>query len=248
MKRIAILLLIIPFFAGCEKPYDCIKPSGALTSKVYEGLTFTKIVVSKRIGVVINQGDEYRVEVRTGENLINDIEVTQTGDLLKLSDNTECNWTRSFGETVIYITAPNITDIYSKSEQEIRSGGVLTYPHLHLTLMDGYDGFSGTGTGDIILELNNESVFVENNNFGRFYLSGHTQKLEIGFYENGGVLRAENLWADVVQLYHRGSNDMHVRPVNEIHGGIYNVGDVLCYSHPPVVDVHEYYRGDFIYK
>lgn len=248
MKRIAILLLIIPFFAGCEKPYDCIKPSGALTSKVYEGLTFTKIVVSKRIGVVIAQGDEYRVEVRTGENLINDIEVTQTGDLLKLSDNTECNWTRSFGETVVYITAPNITDIYSKTEQEIRSNGVLRFPHLRLTLMDEYDGFSGVGTGDFILELNNESVVVDNNDVGRFFLSGRTKKLQIGFYENGGVLRAENLWADVVQLYHRGSNDMHVHPVNEIHGGIYNVGDVLCYSHPPVVDVHEYYRGDFIYK
>lgn len=248
MKRIAILLLIIGFFASCEKPYDCIKPSGALTSKVYEGLTFTKIVVSKRIGVVITQGDEYRVEVRAGENLINDIEVIQSGNLLKLSDNTECNWTRSFGETVVYITAPNITDIYSKSEQEIRSSGVLTYPHLHLTLMDDYDGFSGTGTGDIILELNNESVYVENNDVGRFYLSGHTQRLESNFYENGGVLHAENLLADVVQLYHRGSNDMHVHPVNEIHGGIYNVGDVLCYSRPPVADVHEYYRGDFIYK
>ncbi len=248
MKKIAVLLLLLVFFTNCEKPYDCIKPSGALTSKVYEGLSFTRILVEKRIGVVLTQGEQYRVEVRTGKNLINDIQVTQSGNLLKLSDNTECNWTREFGETVVYITAPNITDIYAKTEQEIRSNGVLTYPHLHLTLMDEYDGFSGTGTGDIYLELNNESVFVENNDFGRFYLSGHTQKLDVGFYENGGVLHAEHLLADVVQLYHRGSNDMHVYAVNEIHGAIYNVGDVLCYSRPPVADVHEYYRGDFIYK
>lgn len=248
MKKIAFLLLMISLFASCEKPYDCIKPSGAITSKVYEGLSFTRILVQKRIAVVITQGDQYRVEVRTGKNLINDIKVTQSGNLLQLSDNTECNWTREFGQTVVYITAPNITDIYSKSEQEIRSNGLLTYPNLHLTLMDDYDGFSGTGTGDIILEVNNESMNVENNDFGRFYLSGHTQKLQVGFYENGGVLRAENLLANIVQIYHRGSNDMHVHPIDEIHGGIYNVGDVLCYSRPPVADVHEYYRGDFIYK
>lgn len=248
MKRIVILILIITFFAACEKPYDCIKPSGSIASKVYEGLSFTKIVVSKRIGVVLTQGEQYRVEVRTGQNLINDIEVTQSGDFLRLSDNTECNWTREFGQTVVYITAPNITEIYSKSEQDIRSNGVLTYPYLQLSLMDENDGFSGVGTGDFILDLDNEFVKIDNNNVGRFYLSGHTQKLQIGFYENAGVLHAENLLADVVNLYHRGSNDMHVRPVNEIHGAIYNVGDVLCYSRPPIVDVHEYYRGDFIYQ
>lgn len=248
MKKTVILLLIISLFAGCEKPYDCIKPSGALTSKVFEGLSFNKIVVSKRIGVVITQGDAYRVEVRTGENLINDIEVKQSGDFLRLSDNTECNWTREFGETVVYITAPNITEIYSKTEQNIRSNGLLSYPNLRLTLMNEYDGFSGVGTGDIILELNSELVVVDNNDVGRFYLSGHTQKLQVGFYENGGVLHAENLLANIVQIYHRGSNDMYVHPIDEIHGGIYNVGDVLCYSRPPVADVHEYYRGDFIYK
>lgn len=248
MKKIIVLLLMLPLWSGCEKPYDCVKPSGAITSKVYQGLSFSRILVGKRIGVVLAQGPEYRVEVRSGQNLIQDIEVTQSGNLLRLQDNTECNWTRSFGQTVVYITAPNITDIYCKSEQEIRSDGVLTFPHLHLTLMDELDGFSGTGTGDVILNLNNESVHVENNDLGRFYLSGQTQKLEVGFYENGGVLRAENLQARVVQFYHRGSNDMHVRPVEEIHGSLYNVGDVWCYSRPAVVDVHEYYRGDFKYK
>ena len=117
MKKYLIYIVVLLVFIQCEKPIDCVKSSGPMKSKVFEGLTFTKLLVNKRIAVVITQGDQYKVEVKTGENLINDIEVKLSGDLLTLSDNTSCNWVRDYGETTVYITAPNITDIYSKSEQ-----------------------------------------------------------------------------------------------------------------------------------
>jgi len=250
MKNYIGYIFILFLFTHCEKPFDCVKSSGPIKSKVYDGLTFTKLLVNKRIGVVITQGDTYKVEVKTGENLINDIEVTLSGDLLTLSDNTSCNWTRDYGETVVYITAPSITDIYSKTEQNISSNGVLTYPELHLILMDEYDGFSGTGTGDFHLQVDNEKIFAENNEVGRFYITGTTNNLQVNFYENAGIFHGENLYANDIVFYHRGSNDMYLRPVNSLNGDIYNVGDVNCYSRPPVENVHvrKHYRGSLIYR
>jgi len=250
MKKYLIYIAVFLVFIQCEKPIDCVKSSGPVKSKVYEGLTFTKLLVNKRIAIVITQGDQYKVEVKTGENLINDIEVTLSGDLLTLSDNTSCNWVRDYGETVVYITAPNITDIFSKSEQNITSNGVLTYPSLHLTLLDDNDGFSGTGTGDFHLQVNSDNVFVENNEVGRFYLSGTTNNLQVSFYEGGGVFHGENLHANSIGFYHRGSNDLYIRPILSLNGDIYNVGDVNCYSRPPAENVHvrEHYRGSLIYR
>jgi hypothetical protein len=250
MKKYLFYFSILLLFTHCEKPFDCVKSSGPIKSRVYDGLTFTKLLVNKRIQVVITQGEVYKVEVQTGENLINDIEVIQSGDLLTLSDNTSCNWVRDYGETVVYITAPNITDIYSKTEQNITCNGTLTYPSLRLVLMDESDGFSGTGTGDIYLDVNNDRITIENNEVGRFYITGTTHNLYVNFYESGGVFHGENLYADAINFYHRGSNDLYLRPVNSLDGDIYNVGDVNCYSRPPAENVHvrEHYRGSLIYR
>ena len=250
MKKYLLYCVAVLLFIQCEKPIDCVKSSGPVKSKVFEGLTFTKLLVNKRIAVVITQGDQYKVEVQTGENLINDIEVTLSGDLLTLSDNTSCNWVRDYGETVVYITAPNITDIYSKTEQNITSNGVLTYPSLHLTLLDDNDGFSGTGTGDFHLQVSNDYVFVENNEVGRFFISGTTLILNINFAEGGGVFHGENLYANHIGFYHRSSNDLYIRPILSLEGDIYNVGDVNCYSRLPAenVNVRKHYRGSLIYR
>lgn len=248
MKRYVLYFTLLLMFTHCEKPSDCVKSSGPLKSKIYTGLTFTKLIVRQGVGVVITEGNDYSVEVRTGENLINDIEVKQSGEFLTLSDNTSCNWVREYGETMVYITAPNLTDIYSKTGQDIISNGILTYPSLRLCLMDSNDGFSGSGTGDIRLQINNQSLIAENNEVGRFYIQGHTQVLSVNFYEGGGVFHGENLYADAISFYHRGSNDMFLRPVNSIDGDIFNIGDVNCYSRPPVATVREHYRGRLVYR
>ncbi len=250
MKNHWIYFSLLLLFANCEKPIDCVKSSGPNKSRIYEGFTFTKLLVNKNIRVVITQGNTYKVEVQTGENLINDIEVTLADDWLTLSDNTTCNWVRDYGETVVYITAPNLTDIYSKTGDDIISNGVLTYPNLHLVLMDNYDGFSGSGTGDIILKVDSERIYIENNEIGRFYLTGSTDNLQVNFYEGGGVFHGENLYAGNIGLYHRGSNDMYIRPMNSLDGDLYNVGNVNCYSRPLAENVHvrEHYRGRLIYR
>jgi hypothetical protein len=250
MKKTLFIILTILLFISCEKPSDCIKSSGPIKSKVFTGLTFSKLLVNKRINVVLIEGAEHKVEVQTGENLINDIEVIVEGELLKLSDNTTCNWVRDYGNTIVYITAPNITQINSKTEQNITSEGVLHYPNLHIISTNSNDGYSGVGTGDFYLNIDNESLIVENNDLGRYFVIGNTQTLNVLFWENGGIFHGENLYANTVNFYHRGSNDLFIRPINFLSGNIYNVGDVNCYSRPPQenVNVTEHYRGRLIYR
>lgn len=239
---------LILFFASCEKTGDCIKSSGQMTSKVYEGISFNKIIVHNGIALVITQGDQYKVEVRTGENLIYDIEVKVLDNTLTLEDNTTCNWVREYGETVVYVTAPNVTDIYCKTEKNITSNGVLTYPNLHLVSMDNVDGYKGIGTGDYILQIDSQNLSIENNSFSRYFISGKTNEMNLNFYENGGIFHGENLFSNTITLYHRGSNDMFVHPTNAIFGNIYNVGNVYCNSRPPISPVVQHYRGRLIFN
>lgn len=234
-------------FSGCEKPGDCVKSAGAMAVRDYDGLTFDKIIVNKGIALVITQGPEYHVQVQTGENLINDVEVTVENDLLILEDNTVCNWVRDYGQTVVYVTAPNLTDIYSKTELQIVSKGVLTYNSLRVVSMDSEDGYDGAGTGDFYLVINNENLFVENNNVSQFHIAGQTQNLNVSFYESGGVFYGQELRAETVDFYHRGSNDLYLNPMQSITGNLYNIGNVISVNRPPVVNVTEHYQGRLIF-
>jgi len=246
MRNLFVILLVFAF-ASCEKPNDCIKSAGALTSKSFEGLTFSSIIVNKGIALVIKEGDVYKVEVQAGANLINDIQVNVEGGVLTLEDQTTCNWVREYGQTVVYVTAPDLTDIYAKTELNITSSGTLHYPDLHIVSMDSYDTYTGTGTGDFFLQLDNNSLTVENNNVSRFYLSGQTQNLQISFYESGGIFYGQEFLAQFISLYHRGSNDLYVHPIQSITGDIYNIGDVISITHPETVNVTEHYQGKLFF-
>lgn len=247
MRNIFAIALAFILFSSCEKPGDCIKSAGATAVKDYDGLVFSKIIVHKGISLVITQGPEFHVQVHTGENLINDIDVNVVDDMLVLEDNTVCNWVRDYGQTMVYVTAANLTDIYSKTELQIVSNGVLTYPNLHLISMDAEDGFNGAGTGDFYLQLNNQELTVENNNVSRYYLAGHTESLRIKFYEAGGIFYGQELRAETIDLYHRGSNDLYVNPIQSISGDLYNVGNVISVNRPPVVNVTEHYQGRLLF-
>ncbi len=248
MKKYILLFSVLLLFLQCEKPYDCVKSTGPVQSKVYNGLVFNKLLVNKRIAVVISQGTDNTVEVRTGENLINDIEVLAENGTLTLTDNTSCNWVRDYGETVVYITTPNLTDIYSKTEQPISSSGTLNFPNLHIVSMNEVDGYKGVGTGDFNLTVICDTMNVENNDVSRYNIKGTIADLSVNFYEGGGIFHGENLLANTIVLFHRGSNDLFVHPITKITGHIYNIGNVYCYSHPSIDAVVRHYQGRMIYR
>lgn len=247
IKKTSIILVLL-LLLGCEKPGDCFKSSGPMRSRTYNGLVFSKLLVNKGIAVVIKEGPEYSVNVMAGENLINDIKIDVVGDLLELTDDTSCNWTREYGETVVYITTPNLTDLYCKTEKTIASDGVLQFPSLRLVSMDTFDGYDGVGTGDLILNIDNQSLTVESNNVSGFFLAGHTESMFVNYYESGGILHGEGMRAEDVEVYHRGTNNVILHPIHSIKGGIFNTGNVICYNRPELPEqVIEYYRGRLIF-
>ena len=248
MKKFVLIAAVFFLFQSCNRPSDCVESAGALTSKQFDFTGFKKIIVYTGIGVVISQGPEYKVEVKTGANLIDNIEVTMAGDMLTLRDNTKCNWVREYGQTVVYITTPNLTEIYSKTEKDIVSDGILTFPNLRVVSMDLYDGYSGTGTGDFNLQVNNDNFTIDTNGISRYTIAGQTTNCAIRVYEAGGIINTQNLISSNVTIYHRGSNDMTVHPVNSITGDIYNIGNVISYTRPPSATVVEHYQGRLIYN
>jgi hypothetical protein len=90
---------------------------------------------------------------------------------------------------------------------------------------------------------------VSNNNVSRFYLSGQTNTANFNFYFGDGRIEAQNLIAQNITVYHRGSNDMIVNPVLNLKGDLYSTGYLISKNHPvnsPQVTAH--YNGQLIFE
>ena len=248
MKKFSLVMVLFWIFNACEKPSDCVESTGAIIIKDIPVQPFKKLKVYRGIEEVITQGAEYKVEIEAGENFISNVEVIQNGEQLIFKDEASCNWVRSYGRIRILVTTPTLEEVYSKTDRNISSNGVLTFPYLNFVAMDkDGDGESGAGTGDFILNVNNDYLNIANNNVSRFYLSGQTNTANFNFYFGDGRIEAQDLIAQHMLIYHRGSNDMIVRPIQSITGTMVSTGNVILKNVPPIVEIQELYQGIVIY-
>lgn len=248
MKKILLVLSLVLLFS-CEKPGDCVESLGDITTKEVAVTPFTRVEIHKGIELIVSQGPEYKVVIETGENIIDDIEVTQIGNILSCRNNNTCNWVREYGVTKVYVTAPDLSDIYSKSERNVSSVGALTYPVLRLFSLDkDGDGLEGAGTGDFFINVNNSQLVIQTNNVSRFYISGTTTQGLFEFYAGDSRIEAQDLTIQNLEVFHRGSNDMIVKPIQSITGKMVSTGNIILKNNPPLLDVQQLYQGQVIYN
>lgn len=249
MKKIFYIVASILLLLSCEKPSECFESTGTIVSREIPINAFTRLEVYRGVSVEITQSATYSLVVKSGENLIDNVEIVQEGNTLKLKDNTSCNWLREYGQTTVYITAPNIEEIYSKTERDIRSNGVLNYPNLTLTAVDkNGDGEEGAGTNDFYLDLNCNQLVIGSNNVARFFISGTCNYANFHFWAGDSRILAENLVVQNIYVFHRGSNDMIVKPIQSISGRIVSTGNVILKSIPTSVNVEQLFTGHIIYN
>ena len=245
MKYKIVFFLLVFLLVSCGISEDCFKGNGNQVTQTFLLENFSKIKVYDGVGLVVKEGSNYEVKVVTSDNIIDDLEVRLDGDMLVVKDNSSCNIARDYGQTVVYVTAPNLEEIHSKTEQDIKSDGVLNYPNLNLYAVDLSDG---AGTGDFRLLLNTSNLYVESNNVSNFYLSGNSENLHVFFAWGNGIFYGENLLIhNLLSLFHRGSNEIIIYPKNILTGEIYSTGNVILKNNPSQIpNVTQYSTGKLI--
>lgn len=248
MKNIIYILFVVLLMAcNSENASDCFQTSGSIIQVEIPLSAFDKILVNRDVELIVKEGTEQKVVIETGKNLLNDVEAIVVDKKLILSDNNSCNFVRDYGITKVYVTSPNITEIRSSTQYDIRSDGVLTYPSLTV-LSEDYSAPDTFTVGNFRLQINNTSFHVVFNNLSNCYVSGMTNNLNITYAAGTSRFEGRNLIAQNVTIWNRSSNDMIINPIQEIKGKILGTGDVICVNHPPIVNVEEQYKGRLIFE
>ncbi len=247
MKKLYIVFLFLSILScNKEDANDCFQTSGSIITEEIRVSSFTKIEVNEDINLVLKEGASQKVLVETGANLINDVTAIVVGETLFLSDNNNCNYLRDYGITTIYVTAPNITEINSKTQFEVRSDGILRFPKLEL-VSENFTNNS-PASGNFNLQVENEELNIVFNNLSNLFISGSTTNFTISFPGGNSRVEAENFVADVVNISSRGSNDIIINPQEKLIGNIYGTGDVIAVNHPPIVTLTSHYTGSLIFN
>ncbi len=246
----AIYILGMLLLIGCSsgKSWDCLQTAGDRVQQEMDVPEFTKILMWERTKLFLKQGEEQKVVIETGENLMNDIKVSVIDGRLEVHNNNSCNLVRDYGITKVYVTSPNITEIRSSTGYEIESVGTLSYQNLQLLSEDQGSEDQYHTDGDFRLSLDVENLSVVANGFSRFYLSGKATHAGFGLYAGNCRIYSEDLEVQELQVFHRSTGPMVVNPQASIKGKIVSLGDIISKNRPPIVEVEELYRGRLIFE
>ena len=247
MKKssLAFLWVMAILFAGCnsEKAGDCFQTAGEQQREVRNTEAFSQITVFEYLNLVIRQGPEFRVEVESGANLLNEISAEVIDGRLVLRNENRCNLFRDYGVSTVYVTAPDLTEVRSSTGFLVSSEGSLDYDDLTLISERFNDPEAEATDGHFDIEFNGRRLRAIVNGVAYLQLAGTAERFDVTIAAGDSRIEAQNLLAQEVVLNHRGSNNLFVDPIQSISGVIRGYGDVIASRRPPVVEVDEILNG-----
>lgn len=246
MKYLKYIIVVFIFSCDTENGSDCFKKAGAILIKEYALEDFSKVIFLEDIELEIRQGSENGIQISYGKNLIENISTSIVENQLIINNTTSCNLARDYKPAKIILTAINISEIRNASQFKIFSIEIIKFNSLTLISEDFL--VEATNVGDFELKIENQDLNIISNNVSNFNLTGITNNLFINFASGQGKFEGENLIAQKIDIFHRGTNKMIVNPIQQITGEIRSSGNVIAINRPPIVDVEEFYTGKLIFR
>ncbi|QLE01772.1 DUF2807 domain-containing protein [Galbibacter sp. BG1] len=241
------VLLLGTALTSCdsENANDCIQSSGKIIKEERAVTPFSRILVNEEISLVLKQDSVYKVEVESGENLLNDIDVEVVENQLVLTNHNICNFFREYNNTTVYVSTPTISEIRSATQRDIISDGVLESEKL-VVYSENYQNNEYLTSADFYLEVNVKSFQMVFNGISNMNISGEATNLNINMASGNGRFEGRGLSVENANIYHRGSNDIIVKASKTLSGDIYSTGDLISIGRPETVEVTEHYKGKLI--
>lgn len=195
---LAALLTAAALLAGCGKDHegDCLKSTGKVTTERRELAPFRVLRLYDNVEVTVVQDAETYAEVRTGQNLQEDLLLTEQNGELTIRNTSRCNWMRRYDvPRQVTLHTPRLTDVFHIGEKTLRTEGNFRQDTLFLHL---------ARAGDIEFDVTCKRLFVDQYELGDMRLVGQTEELIATVGDLGSLyaqdLRARRVFVDLDKL------------------------------------------------
>lgn len=226
MKKYPILLMVAflgGFLFSCE-----VKDSRSSGEQVEEERTlqpFSRIKVSGIINLNLSQGDSEWMRVEGDSKWVEQLKVEQRGDLLTISlKEGQKSWGKN-EKMEVSLQLKELKELAFEGAGQIKTSSMLDLDELFI---------SGKGVGNIVLELEAETVEAELNFVGNMELKGFAREFRL---ENEGVgnIDASKLISQRVELASSGIGKIAVHAEEELLMNVSGIGSVSYTGNPKQV-------------
>ena len=250
MKRILYLFLLVSLITSCNKEDapDCFQTAGDIVQNEVAVPEFEELIVYGRIKLYIEQGEEHKVVIESGENLINEVTAEVENGRLSLRNGNDCNFFRDYELTTVYVTVPKLTWLQNAGNRTIESVGELHFPEIWLRSFNQEKDSEIYTNGDFRMKLISENIRITTDGYSNFFLSGEVGYFDVYIADDDSRVEAAELVAQTVEIQHRGTNKIIVNPQQVLKGEIRSTGDVISVFRPATVDVETFYTGKLIFQ
>lgn len=205
---------------------DCLMSTGDIITERREvpaGLL--QVTAFDNVDLKIVQDTETYAEVRSGKNLLPDIEFTLKGNSLEIANTSKCNWARSYDvprEVTLHV--PHLRDIRLNGYGNLSSEGVFRQDTLFLHLL---------GAGDMTMELQGNYLNMDMYELGDINLRGSMEEFTWTLGGNGRLFARDLQTRRCYFKTTRDSNgDAHVRAQDIVAGTVEGTGTVYYAGNP----------------
>ena len=176
-KLLAYIFLLLAFSCKKENALDCFKSNGTEITEVRALGVFNEVSVYDKIDLKLLQGNEYKVEVFAGKNIIQNIEVKNLDGKLRIKNNNKCNFVRGYKKHVaVTVTVPKIDKVESM----------------------------GVGTVTFESDFIQDMIYVYAENSGDMHVNGIFRRIKTGSHGNGDIYIRGT--CDTLTVYAFGTN------------------------------------------
>ena len=243
MKKSIVFLMFLIF--GCSSEDGCFSKKGDAVTKIETLAGFHTIDIPMNVAVEIIPNNESKLEIHSFENRISALSFSVKDSVLIITNEVSCEMLKSYETAVLKIHTPTLKLIKSRTQFKVYSNDTLRFPDLYLYTSIPNEESAST---EFDFKINNKKITIEDNQVGMFHLRGKTDLFHVQLYGANGMVKAENLNAKTVDVYHRSNQNIHLFAKNKIQGTIASIGNIYLYNKPDTVQINRLYKGDVIYK
>ena len=227
--RFAWFLAIPLFLASCQGIFGKrVHGNGNVRTEDRQVSDFKNVEVDGAAKVLVSQGDHSAVKIETDENLLQYIEVNQTGDRIHIHERQGYNLRPSNGIRV-YVTSPVFHSIEASGACDILGQTKITNPEaleLHVS-----------GAGDIKMDVDAPKLSAEVTGSGSVYLKGQTKEVTLDL-TGAAHAHCYDLLAESTKVDISGAGDAEVFASVKLDAEVSGAGSVRYKGNASDVNQH----------
>ena len=234
LKSKIILVVSILFITGCTaQNRGRVKGNGNVIHKTKDVGSFEKIGVSGAFDIYLVKGKEGHLDIKIEDNLLPYLVTEVDNGQLKIKWKKGTNISTRKG-VVITVQFKSINGVGLTGSGDIVSKDLIKADHFKAAV---------SGSGDIDLEVESNSLRAAVSGSGDIVLKGSTKSFDAAVAGSGDI-SAFHLKSDNAEVKVSGSGDVELTVKNELKARVSGSGDISYKGNPKIQDVKVSGSGD----